>query len=163
MELDMQIGDRVTYKNNMNDIRQVIIKDEEQKNKYCNNKTAFEILKIERSQYEETYKKGIITHHVTIETEKLKQLILENNNYYRNLSLKTKITLVKQYTEFDNDTDLLEFLSLWRNSMYAEWMKNISLKVTEEDIKQWKEKQKKKRINMVATSVSVTSNKSSVK
>ena len=24
----------------------------------------FEILKIERSQYEETYKKGIITHHV---------------------------------------------------------------------------------------------------
>ena len=128
MELDMQIGDRVTYKNNMNDIRQVIIKDEEQKNKYCNNKTAFEILKIERPQYEETYKKGFTTHHVTIETEKLKQLILENNNYY-----------------------------------YAEWMKNISLKVTEEDIKQWKEKQKKKRINMVATSVSVTSNKSSVK
>lgn len=127
MELDMQIGDRVTYKNNMNDIRQVIIKDEEQKNKYCNNKTAFEILKIERPQYEETYKKGFTTHHVTIETEKLKQLILENNNYYR------------------------------------KWMKNISLKVTEEDIKQWKEKQKKKRINMVATSVSVTSNKSSVK
>lgn len=110
MELDMQIGDRITYKNSMNDIRQVIIKDEEQKNKYCNNKTAFEILKIERSQYEETYKKGIITHHVTIETEKLKQLILENNNYYRNLSLKTKITLVKQYAKFDNDTDLLEFL-----------------------------------------------------
>lgn len=47
--------------------------------------------------------------------------------------------------------------------MYAEWMKNISLKVTGESIKQWKEKQKKKRINMVATSVSVTSNKSSVK
>lgn len=52
MELDVRIGDRVTYKNSMNDIRQVIIKDEEQKNKYCNNKTAFEILKIERPQYE---------------------------------------------------------------------------------------------------------------
>lgn len=110
MELDMQIGDRVTYKNNMNDIRQVIIKDEEQKNKYCNNKTAFEILKIERPLYEEKYKEGITTHHVTIETDKLKELILENNNYYRNLSLKTKITLVKQYAKFDNDTDLLEFL-----------------------------------------------------
>lgn len=29
--------------------------------------------------------------------------------------------------------------------MYAEWMKNISLKVTEEDIKQWREKQKSRR------------------
>lgn len=111
MELDVQIGDRITYKNSMNDIRQVIIKDEEQRNKYCNNKTAFEILKIERPQYEEIYKKGVITHHVTIETEKLKELILENNNYYRNLSLKTKITLIKQYAKFDNDTDLLEFLT----------------------------------------------------
>ena len=108
--MNIQIGDRITYKNSMNDIRQVIIKDEEQKNKYCNNKTAFEILKIERPQYEETYKKGVITHHITIETEKLKQLILENHSNYINYDLKDKIKTVKRYAEFDNDTDLLEFL-----------------------------------------------------
>ena len=108
--MNIQIGDRITYKNSMNDIRQVIIKDEEQKNKYCNNKTAFEILKIERPQYEETYKKGVITHHITIATEKLKQLILENHSNYINYALKDKIKTVKRYAEFDNDTDLLEFL-----------------------------------------------------
>ena len=108
--MNIQIGDRITYKNSMNDIRQVIIKDEEQKNKYCNNKTAFEILKIERPQYEETYKKGVITHHITIETEKLKQLILENHSNYINYVLKDKIKTVKGYAKFNNDTDLLEFL-----------------------------------------------------
>lgn len=113
--MDIQVGDRVTYKCiniNKEEAEIEIIKDNIMLNDYKNRfeQDFWELLKIERPQYEETYKKGVITHHVTIETEKLKQLILENNNYYRNLSLKTKITLVKQYAEFDNDTDLLEFL-----------------------------------------------------
>lgn len=111
MDLDVHIGDRITYKNSMNDIRKVIIKDEEQKNKYCNNKTAFEILKIERPQYEEIYKKGVITEHITIETDKLKELILETHkDYWHDYTLKAKIKAVTRYAEFDNDRELLNFL-----------------------------------------------------
>lgn len=111
MELDLQVGDRVTYKyKDENDSRIMVITSNNDKVIILDDDK--EILKIERPQYEEIYKKGVTTHHVTIETDKLKELILENNNYYRNLSLKTKITLVKQYAEFDNDTDLLKFLEL---------------------------------------------------
>ena len=100
MDLDVHIGDRITYKNSMNDIRKVIIKDEEQKNKYCNNKTAFEI-----------YKKGVITEHITIETDNLKELILETHkDYWHDYTLKAKIKAVTRYAEFDNDRELLNFL-----------------------------------------------------
>ena len=113
--MDIQVGDRVIYKS-LNEPnyqkREIIVTDENEIIKILKHikDTHIEILKIERPLYEEKYKEGITTHHVTIETDKLKELILENNNYYRNLSLKTKITLVKQYAKFDNDTDLLEFL-----------------------------------------------------
>lgn len=50
------------------------------------------------------------THHVTIDTEKLKELILINHKGYKNLKLKDKITIVKYFAYFENDTQLLEFL-----------------------------------------------------
>lgn len=109
MEIKLQVGDKITWQdkeieiiNDMDRLQEI--------EEYLQEEGSENILKIERPLYEEKYKEGITTHHVTIETDKLKELILENNNYYRNLSLKTKITLVKQYAKFDNDTDLLEFL-----------------------------------------------------
>ena len=51
--MDIQVGDLVTYKNSMGNIRQVVIKDEDQKIKYLNNSDTYKnILKIERPKYE---------------------------------------------------------------------------------------------------------------
>ena len=109
MELDLQIGDKITWQDKVIEI--INDTDRLQEIKEYLQKTGHDnILKIERPQYEETYKKGVITHHITIETEKLKQLILENHSNYINYALKDKIKTLKKYAKFDNDTDLLEFL-----------------------------------------------------
>ena len=114
--MDIQIGDRITYKCiniNKEEAEIEIIKDNIMLNDYKNRfeQDFWELLKIERPQYEEIYKKGVITHHVTIETDKLKELILETHkDYWNDYTLKAKIEAVKRYAEFDNDTDLLEFL-----------------------------------------------------
>lgn len=108
MELDLQVGDRVTYKyKDENDSRIIVITSNNYKVIILDDDK--EILKIERPQYEEMYKKGVTTHHITIETDKIKELILEKH-YYVTYTSKKKIALVKQYAEFDNDTELLEFL-----------------------------------------------------
>lgn len=55
-------------------------------------------------------KEKVTERHLMIQTEKLKELILENHSQYKICGLKTKINIVKKYAEFDNDTELLEFL-----------------------------------------------------
>lgn len=113
--MDIQVGDRITYKCiniNKEEAEIEIIKDNIMLNDYKNRfeQDFWELLKIERPQYEEIYKKGVTTHHITIETEKLKELIVEKHSNYINYVLKDKIKTVKRYAKFDNDTDLLEFL-----------------------------------------------------
>ena len=112
--MDIQVGDRVTFKDetNFKILEKIIVNRTEQEyyQAQFNNK-FYELLKIERPQYEEIYKEGVRTHHVTIETDKLKELILETHkDYWNDYTLKAKIEAVKRYAEFDNDTDLLEFL-----------------------------------------------------
>ncbi len=106
MELNIRVGDRVTYKYK-DEIYTKMIFNYYDLGDLLSNK---EILKIERPQYEEIYKKGVIAEHITIETDKLKELILENHSNYMNVPLKTKAKIVSKYAEFDNDTELLEFL-----------------------------------------------------
>ena len=50
------------------------------------------------------------THHVTAPVEKIKELILTNHKGYMRLKLKDKVTIVKYFAKFENDTELLEFL-----------------------------------------------------
>ncbi len=80
--MDIQVGDLVTYKNSMGNIRQVVIKDEEQKIKYINNVDTYKnILKIERPKYEVVEeKKELLTEE---EREFLRQ-ILKFGNYGSN-------------------------------------------------------------------------------
>ena len=47
--------------------------------------------------------------HVTISTEKLKQLINENYKY-NDYTLKGKVEIVTNIAHFENDKDILEFL-----------------------------------------------------
>lgn len=49
-------------------------------------------------------------HHVVAPFDKVKELILENHKGYMKLRLKDKITIVKYFAHFDNDSELLEFL-----------------------------------------------------
>lgn len=49
------------------------------------------------------------THHVTIKTEKLKELIKENYKW-NDYTLKGKIDIVTSLAYFENDKELLEFL-----------------------------------------------------
>lgn len=51
-----------------------------------------------------------ITRHVVAPVEKVKELILENHKGYMRLRLKDKVTIVKYFAKFENDTQLLEFL-----------------------------------------------------
>ena len=88
--MDIQVGDLVTYKNSMGNIRQVVIKDEEQKIKYINNVDTYKnILKIERPKYEVVEeKKELLTED---EREFLKQCKKINNsiNYIQRFEDKT--------------------------------------------------------------------------
>lgn len=109
MDLNLQVGDKITWEDKVIEI----INDTDRLQEieeYLQEEGYENILKIERPQYEEIYKKGVITHHITIETDKLKELILENHSNYMNVPLKTKAKIVSKYAEFDNDTDLLKFL-----------------------------------------------------
>lgn len=49
-------------------------------------------------------------HHVVAPVEKIRELILVNHKGYMRLKLKDKITIVKYFAKFENDTQLLEFL-----------------------------------------------------
>lgn len=52
---------------------------------------------------------NIQIRHVTIATEKLKELIIENYKW-DNYTLKGKIDIVTKLAHFENDKELLEFL-----------------------------------------------------
>lgn len=58
---------------------------------------------------EEKEKIGITTHHVTIQTEKLKELIQEHYKWNQ-YTLKGKIDIVTSLAYFNNDKEILEFL-----------------------------------------------------
>ena len=49
------------------------------------------------------------TAHVTITTEKLRQLIKENYKW-NNYTLKDKVNIVTNFAYFENDKEILEFL-----------------------------------------------------
>lgn len=53
--------------------------------------------------------KNITTHHVTIKTEKLRELIHEHYKW-NEYTLTGKIEIVTSLAYFDNDRELLEFL-----------------------------------------------------
>ena len=50
-----------------------------------------------------------ITHHVVIETDKLKQLIIDNYEWDK-FTLHKKIEIAIKLAYFENDKELLEFL-----------------------------------------------------
>lgn len=53
--------------------------------------------------------KNVTVHHVTISTEKLKELI-KNHYGWSDYSLKGKIDIVTELAHFENDKELLKFL-----------------------------------------------------
>ncbi len=85
--MNIQVGDLVTYINSIGNIRQVVIKDEEQKIKYVNNVDTYKnILKIERPKYEVVEeKKELLTEE---EKADLKDII-ENVNKYSCMKVNT--------------------------------------------------------------------------
>ena len=75
--MDIRVGDLVTYKNSMGNIRQVVIKDEEQKIKYINNVNTYKnILKIERPKYE------VVEEKKELLTEEEKEFLKYMCKYY---------------------------------------------------------------------------------
>lgn len=57
----------------------------------------------------EEIKENVTMHHVTITTEKLKELI-KNNYKWDDYNLQGKIKVVTHLVYFENDRELLEFL-----------------------------------------------------
>ena len=75
--MDIQVGDLVTYKNSMGNIRQVVIKDEDQKIKYLNNSYTYKnILKIERPKYE------VVEEKKELLTEEEREFLKDVCKYY---------------------------------------------------------------------------------
>lgn len=66
----------------------------------------------------EEIEENITTHHVTITTEKLKELI-KNNYKWNDYNLQGKIDIVTHLVYFENDRELLEFL------LYMEGKENV--------------------------------------
>lgn len=66
----------------------------------------------------EEIKENVTTHHVTITTEKLKELI-KNNYKWNDYNLQGKIDIVTHLVYFENDRELLEFL------LYMEGKENV--------------------------------------
>lgn len=66
----------------------------------------------------EEIEKNVTTHHVTITTEKLKELI-KNNYKWNDYNLQGKIDIVTHLVYFENDRELLEFL------LYMEGKENV--------------------------------------
>ena len=60
--------------------------------------------------------KNITTHHVTIKTEKLRELIREHYNW-NEYTLIGKIEIVTSLAYFDNDRELLEFLIFMEDNL----------------------------------------------
>ena len=60
--------------------------------------------------------KDITTHHVTIKTEKLRELIREHYNW-NDYTLNGKIEIVTSLAYFDNDKELLEFLIFMEDNL----------------------------------------------
>ena len=118
--MDIQVGDLVTYKNSMGNIRQVVIKDEEQKIKYINNVDTYKnILKIERPKYEVVEeKKELLTEE---EKEFLKQA-LKFGNYGSNTENETVKFICQSgyyiclyYDEWANNTIYIDNKLYFRN------------------------------------------------
>ena len=66
----------------------------------------------------EEIEENVTTHHVTITTEKLKELI-KNNYKWNDYNLQGKIDIVTHLVYFENDRELLEFL------LYMEGKENV--------------------------------------
>ena len=60
--------------------------------------------------------KNITTHHVTIKTEKLRELIREHYKW-NEYTLTGKIEIVTSLAYFDNDRELLEFLIFMEDNL----------------------------------------------
>ena len=60
--------------------------------------------------------KNITTHHVTIKTEKLRELIHEHYKW-NEYTLTGKIEIVTSLAYFDNDRELLEFLTFLEDNL----------------------------------------------
>ena len=79
----IQVGDKITYKNSMGKIRQVIIKDEEQKIKYLNNTNAYsKILKIERTTYE------VVEENKELFTDEEREFLKDICKYYNIIEIE---------------------------------------------------------------------------
>lgn len=63
-----------------------------------------------------TQDKNITTHHVTIKTEKLRELICEHYKW-NEYTLIGKIEIVTSLAYFDNDRELLEFLIFMEDNL----------------------------------------------
>lgn len=66
----------------------------------------------------EEIEENVTTHHVTITTERLKELI-KNNYKWNDYNLQGKIDIVTHLVYFENDRELLEFL------LYMEDKENV--------------------------------------
>lgn len=70
----------------------------------------------EKRKQERKQEKNITTHHVTIKTEKLRELIREHYNW-NDYTLNGKIEIVTSLAYFDNDRELLEFLIFMEDNL----------------------------------------------
>ena len=91
--MEIRVGDLVTYKNSMGNIRQVVIKDEEQKIKYINN--VKNILKIERPKYE------VVEEKRELLTEEEKEFLKYICKYYDVSTIQLGISSICFYTNTD--------------------------------------------------------------
>ena len=61
------------------------------------------------NEFEEIKENVTTTHHITITTERLKELI-KNNYKWNDYTLQGKIDIVTHFAYFEDDRELLEFL-----------------------------------------------------
>ena len=104
--MDIQVGDRVKYKVKRTGNMYIEIVDSKERAEDLENGTYYEILKIERPKYEVIKNEinKVTEHHITIQTDKLKELILENHIHYDTLKLKDAIEylmLMKDKIDFN--------------------------------------------------------------
>ncbi len=94
------------YVEKMSFVEETEENSQENKNMGIEGKT-FEECAINNSK--QVAEKNVQTHNVTINTEKLKQLIKENYKY-NDYTLQGKIEIVTKLAYFENDKEILEFL-----------------------------------------------------
>ena len=121
-----KFGDRVTYENSMGNVRQVVIKDEEQKIKYINNIDTYKnILEIERPKYE------VVKEKKELLNDNEREFLKDICKYYNNA---TEIEFFKGYLlmfETNDKTTIIMNLNYPENMKFKNVKKGKTYKLKE--------------------------------